>query len=122
MVSNATSFSRTGLTDWVIQRFSAIILTVYTAGILAFLVMNPDLDYDRWQALFASTWMRVTSLLTIVAICAHAWIGMWTVATDYLTEAALGSKATVIRLTFQAVCVIVIFTYLVWGVQILWGF
>lgn len=106
----------------MIQRFSAIILTVYTAGILAFLVMNPDLDYDRWQALFASTWMRVTSLLTIVAICAHAWIGMWTVATDYLTEAALGSKATVIRLTFQAVCVIVIFTYLVWGVQILWGF
>jgi succinate dehydrogenase / fumarate reductase membrane anchor subunit len=122
MVSNVTSFSRSGLADWVIQRFSAIILTVYSVGILAFLLLNPDLQYAQWQALFNATWMRVTSLLAVVAICAHAWIGMWTVATDYLTEDALGSNATGIRLTFQAVCVIVIFTYLVWGVQILWGF
>jgi succinate dehydrogenase / fumarate reductase, membrane anchor subunit len=122
MVSNVTSFSRSGLADWLIQRFSAIILTIYSVGILGYLVMNPDLQYAQWQALFSATWMRVTSLLVVVAICAHAWIGMWTVATDYLTEAAFGSKATVIRLSFQAVCVIVIFTYLVWGVQILWGF
>ena len=49
MVANATSFSRSGLSDWIIQRFSAVILAAYTLFILAVLGATPELDYESWQ-------------------------------------------------------------------------
>jgi len=51
----------------------------------------------------------------------HAWVGMWTISTDYLTNMAIGKWATGVRFLFQAVCGIAMFTFFVWGVQILWG-
>ncbi len=121
MVSNIMSLSRSGLADWFLQRATAVILGVYTLGLLAYLLANPDLDYAQWRGLFTADWMRIASLLTLISICVHAWIGMWTVATDYLTAQHLGRAATSIRLLFQSACIIVIFIYLVWGIQILWG-
>jgi succinate dehydrogenase / fumarate reductase membrane anchor subunit len=65
--------------------------------------------------------MRIFSLLALVALGAHAWVGMWTIATDYLTPMAFGKSATAVRFLFQAVCGVAMFAYFVWGVQILWG-
>lgn len=121
MVTNVTSFGRSGLYDWVVQRFTAVYLAVYFVGLLGFLVWTPELTFDTWRALFGATWMRIASLAALFSICAHAWIGLWTVATDYLTADLLGSKATFLRIAFQSICVIVMFIYLVWGIQILWG-
>lgn len=120
-VSGATNIGRNGLHDWIIQRFSAIVLAVYMVGLLGWMLLTPEITYQSWSALFATTWMRVASLLALVSLCAHAWVGMWTIATDYLTSLAFGKAATGVRLVFLAACVILIFTYLVWGVQILWG-
>jgi len=121
VVTNVTSFGRSGLYDWVVQRFTAVYLAIYFIGVLGFLALTPELNFATWSALFSATWMRIASLAALVAICAHAWIGLWTVATDYLTTDLLGGAATVIRIGFQSICVIVMFIYLVWGIQILWG-
>ncbi len=121
MVTNVTSFGRSGVADWLVQRVSAVILGVYFVGLLGYLVLNPELDFDRWQALFSTTWMRIASLAALIALCAHAWIGMWTVSTDYITTALMGSKANILRFVFQLACVVLIFIYLIWGIQILWG-
>ncbi|MFN3163756.1 MAG: succinate dehydrogenase, hydrophobic membrane anchor protein, partial [Pseudohongiellaceae bacterium] len=85
MVTNATNLSRSGLSDWIIQRFSAVLLGSYTIFLLVWLLLHPDLDYQQWRALFDATAMRLFSLITLAALCGHAWIGMWTVGTDYLT-------------------------------------
>ena len=114
MVTNITSFGRSGLSDWLMQRVSAVILALYTVFIVAFLLFNPNLDYYAWSSLFSQTWMRIFSLLAFIAIAAHAWIGLWTVTTDYL-------KSTRLRVSAQAVIILGIFVYLVWGIQILWG-
>lgn len=121
MVTNVTSFGRSGLYDWVIQRLTAVVLAVYFVALLGYLLINPDLTYQQWQALFATTWVRIASLLALLALCAHAWIGLWTISTDYLTADMIGAKATVIRFLFQTACVVLMFIYLVWGIQILWG-
>jgi len=121
VVTNVTSFGRSGLYDWVVQRLSAVYLALYFVGLLGYLALSPQVTFEQWSALFSSTWMRVASLLALIALCAHAWVGLWTISTDYLTSDMLGSKATVIRFAFQSVCVIVMFIYLVWGIQILWG-
>ncbi len=120
MVTNVSSLGRSGLGDWLIQRASAIILAAYTLCLLGSIIAHPEMDYLQWRALFDSTAMRLFSLITVFALCAHAWIGMWTISTDYLTSMQLGSKATFYRILFQSVCALVTVTYLLWGVQILW--
>ncbi len=121
MVTSATNFSRTGLSDWLVQRVSAVILLAYSAFIFGIFLVNPDLDYAQWSTLFDSTAVRIFSLISLLALCGHAWIGMWTVATDYLTSLQLGASATAVRLLFQIGCALLITVYLLWGIQIFWG-
>ncbi|GAB5498307.1 MAG: succinate dehydrogenase, hydrophobic membrane anchor protein [Pseudohongiellaceae bacterium] len=121
MVTNATNLSRSGLSDWIIQRFSAVLLGSYTVFLLVWFLLHPELDYAQWRGLFDATAMRLFSLITLAALCGHAWIGMWTVGTDYLTPSHAGSNATAIRLVYQAGCVLLIAVYLLWGIEIFWG-
>jgi len=114
MVANVTNFGRSGLYDWMMQRVTAVILASYTIFILGYLVINPDLTYAQWNEFFGTTHIRIYSLLALLSIGAHAWVGLWTISTDYI-------KPTLIRFVFQAICALTMFVYVVWGVQILWG-
>jgi succinate dehydrogenase / fumarate reductase membrane anchor subunit len=109
-----TNLSRSGLSDWLIQRFSAVILAVYTVFIVGYLLSNPDLSFAQWQELFDCTVFRIFSLLALISTIAHAWIGMWTISTDYIKPAAT-------RFAFQVICFLAMFVYLVWGIDIIWG-
>ncbi len=121
MVTAVTSFGRSGLYDWLIQRVSAVVLAAYTIFMVVYLVANPGLTFDQWSGLFDQLWMRVFSLVTLLSIIAHAWIGLWSVLTDYLTARAIGAKAVVARIVAQVILGAVAITYTVWGVEILWG-
>ena len=122
MVTSVTNLSRSGLYDWMAQRVSAVLLAAYTLFLLGYFLVNPDLTYEQWAGLFSQTWMRIFSLLTLVALAVHAWVGMWTISTDYLTPISLGKSATIVRFLFQVACGLLSFVLFVWGVQILWGF
>ncbi len=113
MVTSVTNFGRSGVYDWLIQRVTAVVIGLYFIYMLLFL-LGGDGSYQSWKALFDQTWMRVFSLLTLISVGAHAWIGLWTIATDYI-------KPTVARFVFEAACGLAMFFYLVWGIEILWG-
>jgi succinate dehydrogenase / fumarate reductase, membrane anchor subunit len=121
MVTAVTNLGRSGLSDWVMQRVTALVLLAYTLFIVGVVFFGPTLSYDAWKALFELTWVRVFSLAAFLSIAIHAWIGLWSVSTDYLTERLMGPKGNVLRLFFQAFIAIALFTYVVWGIQILWG-
>jgi succinate dehydrogenase / fumarate reductase membrane anchor subunit len=121
MVTTVTSFGRSGLYDWLLQRFTAVILLAYVLCVLGFVLVHPQLDYPTWRGYFAGTAMKVFSLMALLSLLAHAWIGLWVVSTDYLTVRLMGSKATALRIIFQGSYAVVLFAYLVWGIQILWG-
>ncbi|WP_339339311.1 succinate dehydrogenase, hydrophobic membrane anchor protein [uncultured Oceanicoccus sp.] len=128
MVTSVTNFGRSGLSDWLMQRVTGVILLAYTILIVAvLLVCSPD--YTEWKALFATTWMKTFTLAAILSVASHAWIGLWSVSTDYLVKhvltiklgPAIGAQANLLRWLFQAASAVVLFTYVVWGIQILWG-
>mgnify|MGYP000591469002 CR=1 FL=1 len=119
MVTAVTSFARSGVADWLVQRVSAVILLAFFAFVGYQLVSGTD--YAAWSALFAQTWMKVFTLLALFSLVAHAWIGMWGVLTDYLTERLLGAKGNVMRITLQLLIALALVIYLVWGVQVIWG-
>ncbi len=121
MVTNVLSLGRSGLYDWVIQRLSAVIILLYVLCHAAIVIGTPEMTYSEWRGLFANTTMRIFSLVTLLALCAHAWVGIWTIATDYLTTRMLGAKATAIRFIFLMICLCVTVVYLIWGIMIFWS-
>ena len=121
MVTNVTSLGRSGLSDWLIARVSAYVMTAYLIFIVGYLMLTPDLNYTQWSALNSSLPMRMFSLLTILSIAAHAWIGMWCVLTDYITVRLIGPKATALRIIFQLGMIAITLLYVIWAIDILWG-
>ncbi|HAK50889.1 MAG TPA: succinate dehydrogenase, hydrophobic membrane anchor protein [Gammaproteobacteria bacterium] len=121
MVTQVTSLSRSGVSDWLIQRVSAIVVALYTVVLLGWILLAGDVSYAAWRELFSSTWMQVFTLIALLATCGHAWVGMWTIGSDYLRSRTLGQGADALRYVYQIVCVLILLVYLVWGVKILWG-
>ncbi|TGD75218.1 succinate dehydrogenase, hydrophobic membrane anchor protein [Mangrovimicrobium sediminis] len=119
MVRAVTSFGRSGLSDWLLQRVTAVILVAYFLCIGASLLGG--VSYAEWKSMFEGTAMRIFTLLAVLSLAAHAWIGMWSVGTDYLTERLMGKTGNVLRLAYQIGCGLVIFVYVIWTIQILWG-
>lgn len=121
MVTNVTSFSRSGLSDWLIQRVTAVVLALYTIFVVLYLVINPGLEYSQWVALHQCLWMRLFSLAAVISVAAHTWIGLWAVLTDYVTVRLLGPKATPLRILLQLGMITVTLAYVAWAIDILWG-
>ena len=81
MVKSVTSLSSSGLSNWMLQRVSALIMTAYLIFMVAYFFVNPSPSYDQWLSLHSTLAMRIFSLLTILSIATHAWIGVWCVLT-----------------------------------------
>jgi succinate dehydrogenase / fumarate reductase membrane anchor subunit len=121
MITNVTSFGRSGLSDWLLQRTTAIIMAAYAVFVTFYLLTNPDLQYDQWLALNSHLCMKVLNVLTVLSIAIHAWIGLWAVLTDYVTVRLLGPKATPLRIIFQLGMILVTLVYVIWALDIVWG-
>lgn len=113
-IKSATGLTGSGSRDWIMQRISAVVLAVYAVVMVAFFLFNGSVSYEQWVMFIMSMPMRLLSLLAIVALAVHAWVGMWTVFTDYI-------KSTGLRIVLQAAMIIAILVYLFWGVMIFWG-
>lgn len=120
MVTAVTNLGRSGLYDWLVQRVSGVVLLVWFSVIGCYIGFNPEMDFNQWQGLFQHTAMRVLSVAAILSIALHAWIGLWCVLTDYMTTRMMGAKANLIRGIASAICGVTLFTYVIWGIQIVW--
>ncbi|MAZ66536.1 MAG: succinate dehydrogenase, hydrophobic membrane anchor protein [Kangiellaceae bacterium] len=114
MVKQVTSLGRSGLHDWMIQRVSAVVLAAYTIFLLGYLVCGPDVTYEAWREFFGCLYVKLFTLIAIAALAAHAWIGIWTVCTDYI-------KCSCIRMVVQSASIIACLVYVAWGALIVWG-
>ncbi|MGQ3891556.1 succinate dehydrogenase, hydrophobic membrane anchor protein [Legionella sp. CNM-4043-24] len=114
MVTNVTSLTGNGLKDWLIQRVTAIYLAVYTLFLFGFIFLHPHVSYDAWVALFHCSVFKTASVIALLAILLHAWIGLWTVTTDYLS-------CTALRLSVQMLVLAWLLGQFVWALMILWG-
>ncbi|MEM6050827.1 succinate dehydrogenase membrane anchor subunit [Erwinia sp. P7711] len=114
MVSNASALGRNGVHDWLLLRASAIIMTLYVLYILGFVVMSDTLTYEIWHGFFASSVTKVFTLLTLLCILVHGWVGMWQVLTDYV-------KSVAMRLVMQLLVIVVVLVYAIYGTVVVWG-
>ena len=127
MVIPFLSFSRRGLLDFVVQRVSAFIMAAYVCVLLWFFSAN-EMSHQVLVDFFLSTPMQIFSALTILSILGHAWVGLWTIGTDYIQRAhlefipGLANFSTAIRFSYQVVCLLVMSIYLIWAMKLIWQF
>lgn len=114
MLTNITSLTGNGLKDWFIQRLSALYFAIYSLFLLGFIIFHPHLSYSEWLALFSCNLFKVASVIALLMLTLHAWIGIWTVTTDYL-------KPTALRITVQSLVFFLLLTQFCWGIIIVWG-
>ncbi|MGA7593700.1 MAG: succinate dehydrogenase, hydrophobic membrane anchor protein [Gallionella sp.] len=114
MVSRVVVGAHYGLRDWLMQRITAVLMVIYVLAIAVYLLMQPDLGYDVWTALFSSLPVRTLTLLFLLALFYHAWVGVRDIVMDYVNSAA-------VRLAIHMLVVLALIIYTIWSVQILWG-
>ena len=105
------SLGRTGVFDWLVQRLTAVVLLVATIW-LAFTMPRMPFDQAAWQVFFELSTTKWLTITAVVSILVHAWIGLWTVFTDYIT-------CKVLRLTLQIALFFWLAALFVYALQIL---
>lgn len=103
-----------GLRDWLSQRVTAVVMTLYTALLLGIVLWHGGLDHATWKALFAGNPFRVTTFLFMVSLFVHAWVGVRNILMDY-------AKPAGVRLALEVIVICALIAYAGWTIQVLWG-
>lgn len=114
MIGMDSSFGRSGVHDWKMQRVSAVFLLVYLLFISYSIYNITDFNFVSWSALFKPIWFQILTFLFVVAISIHAWVGLWIVSTDYL-------KIPALRHGFQLIVLLSCLGFIIWTAIIFWG-
>jgi succinate dehydrogenase / fumarate reductase, membrane anchor subunit len=114
MVKRVVVGAHYGLRDWLVQRVSAAVMALYTLLFVLVLVAAKPTDYAAWTALFSGQAMKLATLLFLISLLLHAWVGMRDILMDY-------AKPLSVRLTLQIVVVVLLVAWAAWSIEILWS-
>ena len=101
-----------GLAGFIGQRVTSVVLALWVLLVTVSVLFGP-VTYDRWAGLFAPLWMKVITLVALLSLLYHAWIGVRNIWMDYVTPLWA-------RLSLQTITVLWLIACGVWSVQILW--
>ena len=109
---------------WYLQRYSAIYFLLFL-GYIGFIVFT---DGFSFELISDNLKFKILSSLFIIFACMHAFVGLWTIGTDYLTKRTLGfislplsAYANFIRKSFEFFFVFLGFFLVVFYLLIIWS-
>lgn len=114
MVKSVLGVNHQGLRDWLFQRVSAVVMVIYTIVFFVFFIKHPNLTFYEWRSLFAQFWMKIVTILVVLSLLFHAWVGMWTIFTDYI-------KCYIVRLILHVLVFFTLVASFFATIMILWG-
>ena len=103
-----------GLGDWLVQRLTAVVMGGYTVFVVLALLLHRPLNFAAWRLVFSETWFQVGTMMFVMSLLYHAWVGMRDILMDYI-------KPTALRLTAEFAVAFALLFYLVWAAAILWN-
>jgi len=109
---------------WYLQRYSAIYFLLFLVYV-GFIFLT---DGFSFQFLTESTTFKLSLSFFIILACAHAFAGLWTVGTDYLTKRTLGfvspvlsTYANLLRKSFEFFFIVLGFFLVIFYLLIIWS-
>jgi succinate dehydrogenase / fumarate reductase membrane anchor subunit len=101
-----------GLRAWLLQRFTAVYLAAYLLVMGASLLTMNTPTYSQWRELFQLPLTGVATVIFVMAVLLHAWVGVREVLIDYV-------HAVWLRLLLLAAIGLVLLASLLWVVRAL---
>ncbi len=102
-----------GLRDWLAQRVTAVLMTLFTLIVLVQVLMPGPMGYDKWAGIFAAQWMKVLTFVVILSLLLHVWVGMRDIWMDYIQPVG-------VRLVLQVATLVWLVGCAGWALQVLW--
>ncbi|MBK9362551.1 MAG: succinate dehydrogenase, hydrophobic membrane anchor protein [Rubrivivax sp.] len=102
-----------GLRDWLVQRITAVLMTLFTLVLLVQVLLPGPMGYDKWAGIFSAQWMKLLTYVVIVSLIWHAWVGMRDIWMDYVQPVG-------VRLVLQVVTLAWLIGCAGWALQVLW--
>lgn len=103
-----------GLTEWLVQRFSAVFMGAFVIYLVLRIAVHPVSGYAAWAAFWRAGTVRVAAALFWASTLVHAWIGMRSVYLDYL-------KPAWVRFSVATVTVFCLAALVVWAAALVIG-
>ncbi len=113
MVNRTVVGAHYGLKDWLAQRVTAVVMAVYTLMVGVVWLAGGPFSYNTWKSLFSQGWMRFATLLFVLSMLYHAWVGVRDICMDYV-------KNTGLRLLLEVATVLWLVGCGGWAVQVIW--
>lgn len=113
MVKRIVVGSHYGLKDWLAQRITAIVMTVYILVIGVALLQGAGSSFATWRAFMGSGLMRFFTFVLLISLLWHAWVGVRDIWMDYVHPVGL-------RLALHVITLLLLVGYAGWAASILW--
>ena len=114
MVNRIVVGAHYGIRDWLVQRISAVVMAGYSVILGGVVLARGPFDQQHLKALFAPQWFRVVTLIFLLSLLWHAWVGVRDILIDYI-------QAVAVRLTLEVLVILMLVGYAFWSVTILWS-
>ncbi|URJ30055.1 succinate dehydrogenase, hydrophobic membrane anchor protein [Blochmannia endosymbiont of Camponotus sp.] len=114
MVPIKSTLKRHGVYEWLLVRFSAILILLYIVYISIFIIFTNTLSYDEWYDFFGKNTTKIFSIMALISALSHTWIGIHHVLEDYI-------KSIILRRISIWITNSVLFIYLLLGIIIIWS-
>lgn len=113
-IQRTVSGAHYGMRDWLAQRITGVLIALYAIFLLYKICALPEASYRDWALLFVSPFTKVFTLLAVLALIYHAWVGIRDFYMDYL-------KSTAVRLALHVLTALTLLGYAAWTAVILWS-
>jgi len=117
MVRRNLTGAHYGLTSWLQQRITAIIMLVIAVAFLIFVVVMAttiNSNIVSWQNLFQCTLVKIFAQLFFAALLLHAWVGIRDIWMDYV-------QSNSIKITLHLLTILWLFASLIYSIKIIWA-
>lgn len=111
--------SHWGVTGFLVQRLSSLLLASYALCLTGFFLFASDVGADTLGAFFGNAVMRGFGFVALVSFVAHAWVGLWTIGTDYIRPHYFGRFSALARMLYHGIVLVMLCGQSVWWLLII---
>jgi len=115
MITLINSGWKSGLREWILQRFTGIYIFFYFLFVLFYFLYSKDFSYDTLVYLYSLYFFKIITIIFIFNLALHINIGMNIILTDYV-------KNYIVRIILDFIINTILLFYIFFIMQIFWGF
>lgn len=118
-MSSAQPNSHWGVTGFLVQRVSSLVLACYALCLTGFFLFAANVDAEALRVFFGNILMQGFSFIALISFVSHAWVGLWTIGTDYIRPHYFGRFAVLLRLLYHAAVLVMLCGQAIWWLLII---